>query len=211
MSDHEQYSMGPASAVQVSRPWSAHVDALDRHLSGNTWAMAAISVVLIAYPIARTRAGKSVAGADRPGATARVGSFRDRCQPGCDWNGAADLGWKSPADCNQSHASRSSEGARVWRYALGTRGLRRRHAPDAVGQDRSPLHLDGCCRVAHFFRCAGVPPQRNSPRPHRWRRCHEVRRLAAAERRVRPAVRCQSAQLAAAGGSKIVIEGDRKA
>jgi hypothetical protein len=54
MSDHEQYSMGPASAVQVSRLWSAHVDALDRHLSGNTWAMAAISVVLIAYPIART-------------------------------------------------------------------------------------------------------------------------------------------------------------
>jgi hypothetical protein len=29
------------------------VDALDRHLSANTWALAAVTVVLIAYPIAR--------------------------------------------------------------------------------------------------------------------------------------------------------------
>jgi hypothetical protein len=33
--------------------WDAHVDALERHLSINRWAMAAVSVVLIAYPIAR--------------------------------------------------------------------------------------------------------------------------------------------------------------
>ena len=63
------------------------------------------------------------------------------------------------------------------------------HAPDAVDQDRSPLRLHGCCWVAHFFRCSGSPSQRNSHRPHRWCRCHEVRRLAAAECGVRPAVR----------------------
>jgi len=29
------------------------VDALERHLSTNTWALAAVTVVVIAYPIAR--------------------------------------------------------------------------------------------------------------------------------------------------------------
>ena len=56
-------------------------------------------------------------------------------------------------------------------------------------QHRSPLHLDGCCRVAHLFRCSGSPSQRNSHRPHRRPRGDEVRRLAAIERRVRQAVR----------------------
>ena len=56
-------------------------------------------------------------------------------------------------------------------------------------QHRSPLHLDGCCRVAHLFRCSGSPSRRNSHRPHRRRRGDEVRRLAAAERGVRQAVR----------------------
>jgi len=41
------------SSVELCRFWSAHVDALERHLSANTWALAAVAVVLIAYPIAR--------------------------------------------------------------------------------------------------------------------------------------------------------------
>lgn len=49
----EQYIPGPACGAQFSRLWSAHVDALDRHLSANTWALAAVTVVLIAYPVAR--------------------------------------------------------------------------------------------------------------------------------------------------------------
>jgi hypothetical protein len=53
MSDREQYTSGPASAVQLCPLWSAHVDALDRHLSANTWALGAVTVALIAYPIAR--------------------------------------------------------------------------------------------------------------------------------------------------------------
>jgi len=53
MTDRMHYTPGAVSAVQFCRLWDAHVDALERHLSANTWAMAAVTVVLIAYPIAR--------------------------------------------------------------------------------------------------------------------------------------------------------------
>jgi hypothetical protein len=53
MNCREQYIPGPASAVQMCQFWSGHVDALERHLSANTWALGAVTVVLIAYPIAR--------------------------------------------------------------------------------------------------------------------------------------------------------------
>ena len=53
MTDHEQYAPSPVNAAQLCRFWSAHVDALERHLSANTWALAAVTVVVIAYPIAR--------------------------------------------------------------------------------------------------------------------------------------------------------------
>jgi len=53
MNYHEQYKPGPASAVQLCQFWSARVDALEHHLSANTWALAAVTVVVIAYPIAR--------------------------------------------------------------------------------------------------------------------------------------------------------------
>ena len=53
MAAREQYIPGPACGAQFCRFWSAHVDALERHLSANTWALAAVTVVLIAYPIAR--------------------------------------------------------------------------------------------------------------------------------------------------------------
>ena len=53
MNYHEQYTPVPVSAVEFCRFWSDHVDALEHHLSANTWALAAVTVVLIAYPIAR--------------------------------------------------------------------------------------------------------------------------------------------------------------
>ena len=53
MSDSKRYSIDPANAVQFCLFWSAHVDALERHLSANTWALAAATLVLIAYPVAR--------------------------------------------------------------------------------------------------------------------------------------------------------------
>jgi hypothetical protein len=53
MAAREHYIPGPACGAQFCRFWSAHVDALERHLSAKTWALAAVTVVLIAYPIAR--------------------------------------------------------------------------------------------------------------------------------------------------------------
>ncbi|HWZ78101.1 MAG TPA: hypothetical protein VNX87_16265 [Candidatus Sulfotelmatobacter sp.] len=53
MDARKQYMPGPACGAQVCRFWSAHVDALERHLSAKTWALAWFTVVLIAYPIAR--------------------------------------------------------------------------------------------------------------------------------------------------------------
>jgi hypothetical protein len=52
MNYHEQYTAGPAGAVQLCQFWSGRVDALERHLSAKTWALAAVTVVLVAYPIA---------------------------------------------------------------------------------------------------------------------------------------------------------------
>ena len=95
----------------------------------------------------------------------------------------------TPAPQETSDTSRRSQGARVQRYSVGTRSPWWRHAPDAVAQHRSTLHLVGCRGLAHLFRCSGSPSQRNSHRSHRgWRR-DAVRRLAAAERGVRQAVR----------------------
>ena len=53
MNYREHYTRGPANAVQLCRFWSAHVDALERQLSANNWALAAVAMVLIVYPIAR--------------------------------------------------------------------------------------------------------------------------------------------------------------
>ena len=49
----DKYIPSPACEAQAFRLWSAHVDALDRHLSARTWALAAVTVVLIVYPVAR--------------------------------------------------------------------------------------------------------------------------------------------------------------
>jgi hypothetical protein len=53
MSNQEQYIPNAASALEFCQFWSAQVDALERHLSARTWALAAVTVILIAYPIAR--------------------------------------------------------------------------------------------------------------------------------------------------------------
>ena len=53
MTNQMQFTPGAAGSVQFCRLWSARVDALERHLSTDTWAMAAVAVALVAYPIAR--------------------------------------------------------------------------------------------------------------------------------------------------------------
>lgn len=54
MTDREQWAPYAASGTQFCQVWSDHVDALERHLSANTWALAAVTVVLMVYPIVRT-------------------------------------------------------------------------------------------------------------------------------------------------------------
>src|ERR1700686_5169425 len=56
-------------------------------------------------------AGKSLAGAYRPGASARVGTLRRRWEPGYGWHGEAHLGGDAHAAGNKSDASRRSQGA----------------------------------------------------------------------------------------------------
>src|SRR5207249_2764737 len=59
-------------------------------------------------------AGKSLAGANRPGASARVGALRRRWEPGYGWNhGKAHHGGSAHAARfrNNSEASRRSQGA----------------------------------------------------------------------------------------------------
>jgi len=53
MIHHEQCAPYFSSTAQFDRFWSAHVDALDRHLSAKRWALAAVPLVMIVYPIAR--------------------------------------------------------------------------------------------------------------------------------------------------------------
>jgi hypothetical protein len=51
MIERKQYAQCSASAAEFGQLWSGHVDSLERHLSINRWALAAVAVVLIAYPI----------------------------------------------------------------------------------------------------------------------------------------------------------------
>src|SRR5690348_14033913 len=54
-------------------------------------------------------AGKSLGGAYRPGASARVGTLRCRWEPGCGWkHGDAHLGGNAHVVRNKSDASRRS-------------------------------------------------------------------------------------------------------
>jgi len=51
--ERAEYIAGPASAAQYCHFWSDRVDALESHLSTDTWALAVVTVAAIAYPIAR--------------------------------------------------------------------------------------------------------------------------------------------------------------
>ena len=53
MTEQPQYALRLANAAEFGRFWSVHVDALERHLSAKAWALAAVTLVLMAYPIAR--------------------------------------------------------------------------------------------------------------------------------------------------------------
>jgi len=53
MTNRAQQTLDLANDAQFCRLWSAHVDALDHHLSTDMWAVAAVTVAVISYPIAQ--------------------------------------------------------------------------------------------------------------------------------------------------------------
>jgi len=71
MTDREQYAPGPASGAQVRK-------------DGEKW-------TLILVRELRHSTGKSLAGAYRPRASARVGALCCRWEPGYGWNGESHL------------------------------------------------------------------------------------------------------------------------
>ena len=143
-------------------------------------------------PGAAPLAGKSLAGADRPGAAARVGSLCDRWEPGCGWNGAVTwVGNPTPIETKVTRAEApkaleygdmrwelepSGSGTRLTLWTKINRGFVSMGAAD--GTFLSMFWITFSAELPSAASLAG---------------CHEVRRLAAAERRVRRAVRSQSA------------------
>ena len=94
MTDRDQYTPGPARGAEVRK-------------DGEKW-------TLILVRELRHLAGKSLAGANRPGASARVGALSSRWEPGYGWNhGEADHGGSAHAARyrNKSDASRRFQGA----------------------------------------------------------------------------------------------------
>jgi hypothetical protein len=53
MTDRDQHTLNLANAEQLCQLWSTRMDALERHLSVHTWALRAVTVLLIVYPVAR--------------------------------------------------------------------------------------------------------------------------------------------------------------
>ena len=76
MTDRQHYTPGPAYGAQVKKEEGEQVDAHPR-------------------PPAAPFAGKSVAGAHRPGASPRVGALRDGREPGYGGNGEPHLGGRA--------------------------------------------------------------------------------------------------------------------
>ena len=156
MTDRDQYTPGPAVEAQ-SRKERREVDAHSRQR-------------------AAPPAGKSLAGADRPGASARVGALWGRPELGCGWSfSEAHLGGNGECFRNKGDAGRRSQAARIFGHPVGVGADGQRHAPDAVAQHRSPVHLQGRGGLAHLLRCAGSPSRRSAHWTHRRPRRHEVR------------------------------------
>ena len=157
MTDREQYAPGPASGAQVRKDgekWTLILVRELRHSPDKVWQALTDPAQL-----------REWAPFDADGSLGTAGSTVKLTTVGAP---------HAARDRNHGDASRRAQGARVQLgrqgYAVGARSRWRRHAPDAVAQHRSPLHLDGCRRLAHLFRRAGSPARRNAHRPHRGRR-----------------------------------------
>jgi hypothetical protein len=87
MTNLEQYTPGPASGAQVRK-------------DGEKWTLILVRELR-----------KSLAGAYRPGASARVGALRHRWEPGTVGTVKLTWGGNAHAARNKSDASRRSQGA----------------------------------------------------------------------------------------------------
>ena len=129
MTDREQYEPGPASGAQIrndGEKWTLILVRELRHPPEKVWQALTDPAHL-----------REWAPFETDGNLGTVGTVK------------LTLGGNGHAARNKVDPSRRSQDARVQRYAVGTRSLWWRHAPDAVAQNRSPLHLNGRCRVAH--------------------------------------------------------------
>ena len=188
MTDREQYTPGPASGAQVQKRTER---------SGRSFSSA--SCATRRKKSGRRSPTRRICASGRPltdGNLATVGTVK------LTWVGA-------PTPHAETKVTRADapKRARVRRYPLGTRSL--------DGGTRLTLwhNIDrrfiswGAAGWHICFRCSGSPSQRNSHRPHRRRRRHEVRRLAAPERGVRQAIRSRDPQAVPEPNSKLMNRG----
>ena len=162
MTDREQYAPGPAGGAQIQKDgekWTLILVRELRHSPEKVWQALTDPAHL-----------REWAPFDADGSLGTVGATVKLTTVGAPTPNLTET------KVTRADAPRRSSTMGWLRYAVGTRSLRWRHAPHAVDQHRSPLHLHGRCRVAHLFRCSGSPSRRNSHRPHRRRRRDEVRR-----------------------------------
>ena len=154
MTDREQYTPGPASGARIQKDgdkWTLILVRELRHSPEKVWQALTDPAHLREW--APFEADGSLGTA---GATVKLTTV------------AAPKPQVSETTVTRADAPNLLEynwGGNDLRWQLEALGWR--HAPDAVAQHRSPLHRDGCCRVAHLSRCSGSPSQRNSSRPHR--------------------------------------------
>ena len=144
MTDREQYTPGPASGAQVRKDgekWTLILVRELRHSPEKVWQALTDPAHL-----------REWAPFDADGSLGTVGTTVK----------LTTVGAPTP-QVTETTVTRA-DAPKVLEYNWGGNDIRweleaarRRHAPDAVAQHRSPLHLDGRCRVAHLLRCSGSP------------------------------------------------------
>ena len=149
MTEREQYTPGPASGAQVRKDgekWTLILVRELRHSPEKVWQAITDPAHL-----------REWAPFDADGSLGTVGATVKLTTVG------------APGPHVTETTVTRADAPRMLEYTWGGNDMRweleavwRRHAPDAVDQYRSPLHLDGCCRVAHLFGCFGSPYERNA-------------------------------------------------
>ena len=145
MTDREQYTPGPASGAQVRKDgekWTLILVRELRHSPEKVWQALTDPAHL-----------REWAPFEADGSLGTVGTTVKLTTVG------APTPQVSETRVTRADAPKVLEYNWGARYPVGTRSLGWRHAPDAVAQHRSPLHLVGRRGLAHLLRCSGSPPR----------------------------------------------------